>query len=192
MNTQPRWRGLVNQLTYDVDLSSPPDAATINWIVEALVEQSVFSRPVAQYFDAAVEALDSTEDLGFGEKSDGATREFLRRLVDELKRAKPWPAPQLQTLAKDHWATLSKAPVIGHIKMSRMRVSEHLNYTFTDLSPADHPSSVLLLLLRSGQRIALHSTLPYTSTGVAVLSFDGPTETINDFRRLTGIDIVAR
>ncbi|WP_214407020.1 hypothetical protein [Pseudonocardia lacus] len=193
--TQPvtPWRGYVHQLTYGADLSERVGDDAIDRIVEAVLAQRVFTQPAETYYDAACAALASGERLAdLPDQDEAAVRDALIRIVEGLDARRPWPVPPFHQLPAGGWADLAAAPVIGRIPRSQMQVRRTLNRLFDTVGQGADETKVLLLELRTGQRVALRSTGAFTAPGVDLLTRAEPGSTAADFTELTGLPLEPR
>ncbi len=186
------WRGLVHQLTYATDLSSRVADETIERIVDAVLQQRVFSRPAETYYEAAVAALGSGRRIAdLDGQDEEVTRDALTRIVEHLDARRPWPVHPFYRQDPHLWDDLAGAPVIGRLPLSQMAVRQKLSRVFDTVGGPDG-IKVLILQLRSGQVVALRSTEAFTAPGVDLLATSDPAVTIADFQELTGLPVEPR
>lgn len=184
------WRGYVVQITYGSNLRSPADESLVARLADEIVRQRYFNDPVEDYHQAVIEGLRSGENLRFDDsQSEAAVRDLLERLIPALDERKPWPEPRYRSLPVEEWLTLKDAPVLGRIPMHVMAVQAHLHRIFSERVPDGPDVQVLVLRLRTGQKVGLRGR---SSGGgdVELSSFDDPSSTRKDFQELTGLDVL--
>lgn len=184
------WRGYVVQITYGTNLHSPADDSLVARLADELVRQRYFNDPVEDYYRAVIEGLRSGENLRFDDsQNEAAVRDLLERLIPALDERKPWPEPRYRSLPVEEWLTLKGAPVLGRIPMHVMAVQAHLHRIFSERVPDGADAQVLVLRLRTGQKVGLRGR---SSGGgeVDLSSLDEPTSTRKDFQQLTGLDVL--
>lgn len=189
-STQPTtsWRGYVNQLTYGADLRERLDGAAVDRIVDAVLLQRVFTAPVETYYEAGVDALRSGQPLAaLPDQDEDATRDALRRIVERLDERRPWPVHPYSQQDVGEWPALAGAPVIGQVSQSEMAVRRKLNRLFDSAGP-DGPK-VMILRLRTGELVALRATGGFTTPGLDLLAHSAASQTLDNFRDLTGLDV---
>lgn len=142
-------RGLVNELIYAVELEHPVRDAFATSVAEAVVAQRIFSSPVAAYRAATERALQDPDALGEQPDDDRRAREFLRRVLRALDDRRPWPELPYKELPAADWTTLLSAPLIGHIDMSPMGVTNQLSRRFTRIADASYGLMLRLQTARS-------------------------------------------
>ena len=183
------WRGYINQITYGADLRAPVDDFRVHRLADELIRQRIFTLPVADYYNAATEALRSSERLGFDDDADeGAVRDLLARLIAALDERKPWPDPPYTDLPADEWRSLQDAPVIGRISKRPMNLVGHLNQRFSEYELDGQVGQVIVLRLRTGQKVGLRVS-SLRESNVQIHSTADPETTRQDFHDLTGLDV---
>ncbi|MFJ8913018.1 hypothetical protein [Amycolatopsis sp. NPDC102389] len=186
------WRGYVNQLTYAADLRHRVDDEFVGRVADELIRQRFFTLPVADYHRAATEALGSGERIAGEPDDEDATRDFLARLVRALDDRGPWPEPPYSTSGTGEWAALRAAPVIARVPLTEREIGATLNRVFAQEPPGAGDVRVLILRLRTGQRVALRASRPFTEPGVDLVTYDDPASTVAAFGELTGIEAEPR
>jgi hypothetical protein len=106
-----------------------------------------FTRAVTS---ATVPAAALTAAGGHGE---AAILAFLRQLLAELERRRPWPEPAFAEADPDEWPSPGSGVPIGWIELSMPLVEHAVKATFGE--PGRGGTPVLVLRLRGGQLIAL-------------------------------------
>jgi hypothetical protein len=182
MNT----RGLVNELTYAVNLDGPVTDADARSVAGNLLAQRVYSSPVPSYYAAAEAALQDSEALADNADADRRAHDFLRRVLRALDERRPWPEPRYEELDPGRWAKLLTAPLVGHIDMAPTAVRDRVSRSFTRLSDGRR---VLILRLQTGEVVALLASFS-PEAGVEVRSTDDPEQTRIHLRELTGLEVV--
>lgn len=165
----PPGQGFINHLVHGLDVERPVDESVITRLAEALIEQRSFKHPVQTYYQAAMAALASGQPTG-GTGEPEVVRDLLARLVDELDARRPWAEPPYRTLDRNHWGALEAAPVIGHIPLSRLAVSERLYGIFEPVVEGGR-DDVLVVRLRTGGLIGLVAPASFTDRGVTVRGY---------------------
>jgi hypothetical protein len=179
-------RGLVNGLTYAVNLDHPITDAAVESVASNVLAQRVYSDPVPSFYSAAEAALQDSEGLGDSADADRRARDFLRRLLRALDERRPWPEPRYERLDASGWPKLMAAPVIGRIDLTPIEVRDRVSRSFTRLSDSRRG---LILRLQTGQVVGfLASNSP--GPGVEVRSPDDPQQTRADLRELIGLAVV--
>jgi hypothetical protein len=183
------WRGYIVQITYGTKLHSPADDSLVSRLADEIVRQRYFNDPVEDYYRAVVEGLRSGESLRFDDtQNEAVVRDLLERLIPALDERKPWPEPRFRSLPIEEWSTLQDAPVLGRIPMHVMAVQAHLHRIFSERGPDGPDSQVLVLRLRTGQKVGLR-TGSSDSRDVELCSVDDPATTRAAFHELTGLDV---
>ncbi len=183
------WRGYINQMIYGSDLRAPLDDSLINRLADELIRQRFFTLPVADYYEAAAEALRSGERLGSDDDQDeGAVRDLLTRLVKVLDHRRPWPEAAYQALPVDETFTLASAPLIARIPILPRDVEGRLSRSFSKRGPDGSEGEFIVLRLRTGQQVVLRAAT-FREANVEIYSFDDPDATCAAFRELTGLDV---
>ena len=150
------WRHYTNQIVYGTELQSPIDDSLLNVLVDELIRQRYFTDPVGNHYEAAVEALQSGEDIRLDDSQDeGAVRDLLVRMLRMLDERRPWPEPPFRTLPVGVWRGLEGSPKIGQIPIRPMDVEGLLYRGFEHYESGDPKSRILILRLRSGEIIGL-------------------------------------
>jgi hypothetical protein len=186
------WRGYINQLTYAVNFQDRVSQEIVERIADAILEQRVFGDPAEAYYNAATAALASGDRVAGQDDKDEIVRDFLQRLLLALEERKPWPEPPFRALDNGEWAAFQDAPTVGRIPLSRMSVTDRLSKLFSPAPGAGSisPADILILRLRSGERVALVAPQSFTEQGVAVQTYADPDATLAAFKELTGLDVV--
>jgi hypothetical protein len=184
------WRGLVNQVTYGVDLANAVDDDTVARVADALVAQRVYPHPVPEYHDAVVAALSSTERVAPEDGGDDRlAREFLTRLLQQLDERRPWPDSAFAQLDVSSWPEVASAPVVGRVPWRRREVGARLNRAFADIDDGGSPVKAMILRLRTGHVVGLRMSAQAREPGAAVLSHDDAPATLAALRELTGMPV---
>jgi hypothetical protein len=187
--TAPQWRGYVNQITYGTDLRAPVDDSLLSRLADELIRQRYFRDPVETYYQAAIDALQSSESVRLDDDQDeGAVRDLLNRLLRELDERRPWPEPPFRSLPIDVWQVLQDAPVIGRLSAYPMDVQARLYRSFSGGESSSPESRVIVLRLRSGQEVGLRAA-SFSEPHVDMYSTSDPESTRAAFQDLTGLDV---
>ena len=183
------WRGYINQMIYGADLRAPLDDSLVNRLADELIRQRFFTLPVADYYNAATEALRSGERLGSDDDQDeGAVRDLLTRLVKVLDHRRPWPEAAYRVLPVDETFTLASAPLIARIPMLPRDVEGRLSRSFSKPGLDGREGEFIVLRLRTGQQVVLRAAT-FREANVEIYSVDDPDATRAAFRELTGLDL---
>ena len=186
------WRGYVAQITYGTRLQSPATDSLVFRLADEILRQRYFNDPVEDYYRAVVEALRSGEQLRFDDnQNEAAIRDLLERLIPELDKRKPWPEPRFTSLPVEEWSALQDAPVLGRIPMHVVGVQAHLHRVFSERGPDGPDAQVLILRLRTGQKVGL-SAKSSRGDDVELRSLAEPASTRKAFLELTGLDVRPR
>lgn len=184
------WRGYINQITYGSDLRQRVDDSVVARLADELIRQRYFTLPVNDYYRAAVAALESADSVTLSEDQDEAvTRDLLARLVRALDKRKPWPTAPFYTRDVSEWPALQDAPVIARIMLTERDVQHRLHRMFSEVPTQDGQERILVLLLQTGQTVALRASSPFREPGVDLLSHTEPASTAAAFCELTGIEL---
>ncbi|MEP7020183.1 MAG: hypothetical protein ABI808_05995 [Pseudonocardiales bacterium] len=179
-------RGLVNQLTYGVNLDEPVTEADAQRVAGHVVGQRVYSSPISSYYRAAEAALQDSEALASNPDADRRAHDFLRRLLRALDERRPWAELPYEEVGPAAWSKLMAAPVIGSLDLLPTDVRDRVSRSFTRL---DDSRRGLILRLQTGQTVGfLASTSP--GPGVEVRSADDSEQTRADLHELTGLDVI--
>jgi hypothetical protein len=190
--TSSTWRGYVAQITYGTRLQSPAADSLVSRLADEILRQRYFNDPVEDYYRAVVEALRSGEQLRFDDtQNEAAVRDLLERLIPALDERKPWPEPRFTSLPVEEWSVLQDAPVLGRIPMHVIAVQAHLHRVFSERGPDGSDAQVLVLRLRTGQKVGL-SAKSYSLDDVELRSLAEPASTRKAFLELTGLDVQPR
>lgn len=79
--------------------------------------------------------------------------DFLRRLVAELDRRRPWPEPALVPVDPQTWPSLGSSVPIGWVDLVIADLEWAVKAAFADVPDGDNP--LLVLKMRGGQLVAL-------------------------------------
>jgi len=195
-STQPTfpWRGYINQITHGTDLRHRVDDSLVARLADELIRQRYFTRPVENYYQAAVAGLASGESVTLADEQDQeVTRDLLTRLVHALDKRRPWPEPPFTSADISEWPSLRDAPIIGRIPLTERDVQSLLHRVFSELSPHHGGEGrILVLRLRTGQVVALLSPTSFSAPGIDLLAYTDPGSTLAAFRDMTGIDVEPR
>jgi hypothetical protein len=183
------WRGYINQITYGADLRVPIDDSLLNRLADELVRQRLLTLPVADYYQAAGEALRSSEHLGSADgHDDSAVRDLLTRLMEALDSRRPWPEPPFEALPVDEPFTLTSAALIGRIPILPRDVEGRLNRKFSKREPDGREGEYIALRLRTGQLVVLRAAA-FQLANVELYSADDPGATRAAFQTLTALEV---
>lgn len=192
MSTGPSpawWRGYINQITYGADLRAPIDDSLLDRLADELVRQRLFTLPVANYYQAATEALRSSEHLGSDDGHDeSAVRDLLTRLIEALDSRRPWPEPPFETLPLDEPFTLTSDALIGRIPILPRDIEGRLNRKFSKREPDGREGEFIALRLRTGQLVVLRAAA-FQIANVELYSADDPGATRAAFQALTALEV---
>ena len=188
-DTGAAWRPYLDELLYAIpDLDHPVHQEVVDRIVQAAVAQQVLSSPTTAYYDAAAAAVAATGDIARTGQDEAVVRDALTRIVAGLDAARPWPVHPYQRIDLAEWPTLAAAPVVGQVPLSRMAVQRKLR-AFQKVGTGPDEVAVLLLELRTGQRVALRAAGAITAPGVDLMAHTDPASTVADFTELTGVPV---
>lgn len=99
-------------------------------------------------------------------------RDFLQRVRARMDAKRPWPTPLHRPLCESRWVEYNDARVVGRIGMDYVDAQDRIHYVFRTAQVGDQRIHVLVLLLRSGDEVALAAPWWPGSQDVAVLSRD--------------------
>lgn len=175
-------------MTYGANLRAPLDDALVNRLADELIRQRFFTLPVADYYQAAAEALRSGERLcSQDDQDEGAVRDLITRLVKALDERRPWPEAAYQALPVDETLTFANMPLIGRIHILPRDVEGRLSRGFSKRAPDDGGGEFLVLRLRTGQQVVLR-VASFREANIEVYSTSDPAATRAALRELTGLD----
>jgi hypothetical protein len=183
------WRGYTNQIVYGTELQSPIDDHLLNRLADELIRQRYFRDPVENYYKAAVDALQSGEDIRLDDSQDeGAVRDLLTRLLVVLDERRPWPEPPFRALPVEEWRAVEAAPKIGQIPVRPVEVQGRLYRSFAHYESGGQELRVLVLRLRSGQILGLR-VASLSQPNVDVYSPSDPEEVRAALKELMGLEL---
>jgi hypothetical protein len=183
------WRGYINQITHGADLRAPIDDSLLNRLADELVRQRLFALPVADYYQAATEALRSRDHLGSDDGQDeSAVRDLLTRLIEALDSRRPWPEPPFKALPVDEAFTLTSDALIGRIPILPRDIEGRLNRKFSKREPDGRDGEFIALRLRTGQLVVLRAAA-FQVANVELYSADDPSATRAAFEALTALEV---
>ncbi|PXX61712.1 hypothetical protein DFR70_108270 [Nocardia tenerifensis] len=123
-----------------------------------LIDRVSYVATVAEFYPAFAEAVATrtVPELAV-QLADGFTEEqildFLRRLVAELDRRRPWPDPALVSVDPLTWPSLGSSVPIGWVDIAISDLEWAVKAAFADVPDGDNP--LLVLRMRGGQLVAL-------------------------------------
>lgn len=97
---------------------------------------------------------------------------FLRRLLDELERRRPWPEPPLVQVDPREWPALGGSTPIAWVDLPLPLVEEATRASFADAAGAALPDAeipLLVLRLRTGDLVALVGERSHTPSRFVIL-----------------------
>src|SRR6266568_4815804 len=141
--------------------SEVPDLANRELVSDAaddLIDRISYAATVADFHRAFVRAvraarLPRTALAAAENHSEAAILRFLRQLLAELERRRPWPDPALAPVDPDEWPSLGSSLPIAWMELPLPMVQAAVKAQFTAESDTDLP--LLVLRLRTGQLVAL-------------------------------------
>jgi hypothetical protein len=183
------WRGYTNQIVYGTELQSPIDDSLLSVLIDELIRQRYFTDPVESYYEAAVEALQSGEEIRLDDTQDeDAVRDLLARMLRMLDERRPWPEPPFRTLPVEGWQGLERAPKIGHITIRPMDLEGRLYRSFERYESGGQELRILVLRLRTGQIVGLRIA-SLRQPNVDVYSPSDPEEVRAALHELLNLDL---
>lgn len=134
------------------------DRELVSQAADDLIDRISYAATVADFHRAFVRAVSAARlpptALAAAENHSEATiLLFLRQLLTELERRRPWPDPALLQADPDEWPSLGSSLPIAWMELPLPMVQESVKASFTAESDTDTP--LLVLRLRTGQLVAL-------------------------------------
>jgi hypothetical protein len=186
------WRGVSNAILYTLIYKSLEDSEA-DRVANGLVTEPLWSLTPEQEYDALVQALGSDADLGSDiptPHSDAQYRDFLKRVIDRLDAARPWPELPFQELDPERWPDFARTEPIARIDRSSPYVEDLFHRSFSGL-PADEGRAGLIVRLKSGVEVAFVVPWWPDSRNVAVFRNDPqipPQQVLDELRDVVGLD----
>jgi hypothetical protein len=149
------WRGRIRGILYGVRLGSRVDGATLDWRVDLILERSRWGEDPEEDYTAMVAALGSGRPLAEDGQDEDAVRDALAGMVKRLDDRRPWPPPPFVEQDVQRWQELREAPVVGRIRTSMQYVEAAFSLHAEAVGSGADRSYVLVVLMRSGQLVAL-------------------------------------
>jgi hypothetical protein len=166
------WRGLVNVLLYELMFRHAIDEAAVIDFAEYLVSEPVLDLAVEDEYRLLVEAVRSGQRLTGPidqPHSEDVVRDFLNDIIRRMDDLRPWPLLPYRSLATSSWEGFLDSKLVGRIRMRPVKVEERIHHGFRDVSELGREFSALVLLLQSGERVALAAPWWAGSRDVAIL-----------------------
>jgi hypothetical protein len=102
-----------------------------------------------------VTALGSGRSLAEDDQDEGAVRDALAGMVQRLDDRRPWPPPPFVGQDVARWSETRAAPVVGRIWRSMKNIEATFSLRAEAVGSGADQSDVLVVLMRSGQLVAL-------------------------------------
>ncbi|OBK21239.1 hypothetical protein A5634_10530 [Mycobacterium asiaticum] len=181
--------GYIHHLTYGADLRARLDDSLLNRLTDELIRQRFFTLPVADFYWAAVDALNSGEHLASGDdQDDGTVRDLLARLIKALDDRRPWPEPAFKALPVDETLNFMNTPLIACMSILPRDVEARLSRSFSKREPGGRDGEFIALRLRTGQQVVLRAAT-FRVADVEVYSADDPEATRAALEEFTGLEV---
>ncbi|WP_019929539.1 hypothetical protein [Nocardia sp. BMG111209] len=134
------------------------EAELVSRAATDLIDRISHWATVDEFHPAFVRAVTAAEVppaalAGAGGHGEPAILAFLRQLLAELERRRPWPEPVFAEVDSDEWPSPGSGVPIGWIELSAPLVEHAVKATFDEAGREGAP--VLVLRLRGGQLLAL-------------------------------------
>jgi hypothetical protein len=188
---EQQWRGTVNQILYLTNYARELSDEDVEKFVGRMIEYDFFPSGPAAYREALAYVLASGEILTPTavptRHEEGPIRDFLTRVAAELDKRRPWPEPAMRKLDVTEWPAFAAAKTVAHIDAVPSTVGERLRNQFDEVPVGELKLPVLIVQLRTGEKVALMGSTDPKSRGVTLLALDGdPEDVIAHFSEFTG------
>jgi len=186
------WRGVSNAVLYTLIFKSLEDSEA-DRVANGLITEPMWSLTPEEEYEALAEALRSDADLASvipTPHSDAQYRDFLKRVIDRLDAARPWPELPFQELDPARWSDFARTEPIARIDRSSPYVEGLFHRSFSGL-PSDEGRAALILRLKSGAEVAFVVPWWPDSRNVAVFRKDPNIpvqQVIDELAALTDLD----
>lgn len=168
------WRAVTASLLYSAQFERLDDDL-VDRRTRALLEEPVVDLAPEDEYRAIAEALASNARLTEAipePHGEDEFRSFLRRLLTRMDEMRPWQPPPHRPLSDSRWAEYRDARVVGRIRMRYVDAQGRIKYVLRSVQEGNQKSRVIILLLRSGDEVALAAPWWPESQDVAVLTRD--------------------
>lgn len=185
------WRGVSNAVLYTLIYKSLEDSEA-DRVATGLVSEPLWALTQQEEYDALAEALRSDADLTSDiptPHTDAQYRDFLKRVVDRLDAARPWPELPYQELDPETWPAFAGTQPIARIDRSSPYVEGLFHRSFSGLpSDEDEGRAGLIVRLKSGAEVAFVVPWWPDSRNVAVFTQTSPQQVLDELVGLVGLD----
>lgn len=185
--------GLMTLFLYGIDKAPDLGPSIVDLMADDLVNQIHYRQPVQDYFDAFGVVLSKGQVPpraleGVQRYSPAEVLDFVGRLHAQLDRQRPWPRPRFAKLDLSEWPSFATAKGIARIAALSSEVEARFNEGFDRVPTGAGDLPVLMLELRSGEKVAvMGSTEPGSRVYTLLAQKPGDAAaTIDHFREFSG------
>lgn len=166
------WQAVTMTLLYTAQFERLDDAL-VQRRATALLEEPVADFSPEDEHRAISDALrsDATLTEAIPEPhGEDEFRDFLQRLLDRMDAMRPWQNPPHRALSTSRWNDYRNARVVGRVRKRYGDIQSKINYIFRSVQDGGRKIRVVVLLLRSGDEVALAAPWWAGAEDVAVLT----------------------
>jgi hypothetical protein len=163
-------------------------------MADDLINQLHYRQPVQAYFDAFGEVLRRGQVPphameGVQRYSQAEVLDFVQRLYAKLDQQRPWPKPRFTRHDISEWPSFAHAKGIARIAALPSIIEGAFRADFSKVPTGAGDLPVMIIELRSGEKIAIMGTTERGATTFTVLTTatTDPAATIAAIRDLTGL-----
>lgn len=185
--------GLMTLFLYGIDKATDLGPSIVDLMADDLVNQLHYRQPVQDYFDAFGVVLSRGQVPpraleGVQRYSPAEVLDFVARLHAKLDQQRPWPRPRFTKLGLSEWPSFATAKGIARIAALSSEVEARFNGDFDKVSTGAGDLPVMILELRSGEKVAIMGSTERGSRVYTLLARDpsNPAATIDHFREVSG------
>jgi hypothetical protein len=185
--------GLMTLFLYGIDKAPDLGPSIVDLMADDLVNQIHYRQPVQDYFDAFGVVLSRGQVPphaleGIRRYSPAEVLDFIGRLHAKLDEQRPWPRPRFTKLDLAEWPSFATAKGIARIAALSSEVEARFNTGFDKVPTGAGDLPVMILELRSGEKVAILGSTERGSRVYTLLARDpnDPATTIGHFRELSG------
>lgn len=186
--------GLMTLFLYGIDKAPDLGPSIVDRMADDLINQLHFRQPVQDYFGAFAEVLRRGQVPprameGVQRYSEAEVLDFVQRLYARLDQLRPWPKPRFTRCDISEWPSFAHAKGIARIAALPSIIEGAFRSDFAKVPTGAGDLPVMIVELRTGQKIAIMGTTERGSTTFTVLTTDttDPAATIAAIRELTGL-----
>lgn len=186
--------GLMTLFLYGIDKAPDLGPSIVDLMADDLINQLHYRQPVQDYFEAFAEVLRRGQVPahameGVERYSQAEVLDFLQRLYAKLDQQRPWPKPRFTRCDISEWPSFAHAKGIARIAALPSIIEGAFRSDFSKIPTGAGDLPVMIIELRTGQKIAIMGTTERGATTFTVLTTDtaDPAATITAIQELTGL-----